>query len=51
MDLELLYSVHALQRGEALQRNLGRARHELQELGSVRLVEGTQGPPEPLDLR
>lgn len=50
VDLELLDAVHALQSGEALQRNLGRTGDKLQELGSVGLVEGAQGPPEPLDL-
>lgn len=51
VDLELLDAVHALQSGEALQRNLRRAGDKLQEFGSVGLVKGAQGPPEPLDLR
>ena len=51
MDLELLDAVHALQGREALQGHLGGTGNKLEELGPVRLVEGTQGSPEPLDLR
>lgn len=50
MDLELLDAVHALERGKALKGHLGGACNKLQELGPVGLVEGAQGPPEPLDL-
>ena len=51
MDLEFLEAIHSLKRREALQRDLGRARDELEELGAVGLVKGSQRPPEPLDLR
>jgi len=51
VDLELLNSVHSFESSEALQGHLGSSGHELQELGSIRLVEGTQGSPEPLDLQ
>lgn len=50
VDLELLDAVHALEVREALQRHLGRARHELQERRSVSLVKRPQRAPEPLDL-
>ena len=51
VDLELLRAVHALQLAEALQRHLGRAGDELQELGLAVLVERAQCAPEPLDLQ
>ena len=51
VDLELLDAVHALQGAEALQGHLARARHELEELGALGLVESSQSSPEPLDLR
>ena len=51
VDLELLGAVHPLQGGEALQRDLGRTSHELEELGLVRRVERTQGAPEPHNLQ
>ena len=50
MNLKLLHSVHALQSSEALQGNFGCARHKLEKPGPVGLVEGTKGPPEPVDL-
>ena len=39
VDLEFLDAIHALQVSKALQRHLGCARHKLQEVGSLRLVE------------
>lgn len=50
-DLELGGTVHALELREAAQRNLARARDELDEAGAVFLVEGFENLPEPLDLR
>ena len=50
MYLELLVTVHSLQEGESLQGNFGGSRHELEELGTVLLVKGAQGTPEPLHL-
>lgn len=51
VDLKLLNAVHALESSKTLEGDLGCAGDKLQELGSVRLVEGPQGPPEPLDLK
>ena len=51
VNLELLDAVHALQSSKTLEGNLGGTSDKLQELSPVRLVEGTQGPPEPLDLK
>lgn len=50
VNLELLSAVHAFEGGESLQRHLRRAGDELQELGSVCLVERAKCSPEPLDL-
>ena len=50
MNLELLRSVHALEVGKSLKRNLRSSSYELYEARSVGLVEGPQGAPEPLDL-
>lgn len=51
VNLEFLVSIHPLQISKALQRNFGRSGHKLQELGSVFLIKGTQGTPEPLYLK
>lgn len=51
VDLKLLNAVHALQSSKTLEGNLGCASDKLQEFGSVGLVKGAQGPPEPLDLK
>ena len=50
VNLELLGTIHALKMGKALQRNFRGARDKLQEASSVRLVKGSEGPPEPVDL-
>ena len=50
MDVEPADTVHALELLEAVQRHLGRAGDELQQLGKLLLVEGADGAPEPLDL-
>ena len=50
VDLELLRAGHTLEEREALQRHLRGAGDELEEARAVRLVEGTQRAPEPLDL-
>ena len=51
VDLELLHSVHPLQCSKALQRDLGRASHKLEEPGPVCLVKRAQSSPKPLDLQ
>lgn len=51
MDIEPCKSVHAFKLFEAIQRDLGCAGDELEELGAFFLVEGAYGAPEPLDLR
>ena len=50
VDLELLCSVHAFQGSKPLEGNFGGSCHKLQEAGTISLIKGTQGPPEPLDL-
>lgn len=50
VDLELLHAVHTFQSAETLQRNFRCAGDELQELGSVCLIESSQCSPEPLNL-
>lgn len=50
MYLELLYTIHALQRTETLQRHLRCAGNELQEFSTIRLIETAQRTPEPLNL-
>lgn len=50
MNLELLDTIHTLQGSKTLERNLRSTRDELQEFGSVSLIERTQCPPEPLNL-
>lgn len=51
MDVEPREAVHAFELLEAVERHLGRARDELEQLGPFFLVEGAHGAPEPLDLR
>lgn len=51
MDVEFAHAVHTLQLLEAVERNLTRTGHELQQLGPLFFVEGADRTPEPLDLR
>lgn len=50
VNLELLSTVHALERSEALERNFRCAGDELKELGTFGLIEAAQRSPEPLNL-
>lgn len=50
VDVELAHTIHALQFLETVEGDLTRAGHELQQLGSLFLIEGADGTPEPLDL-
>ena len=50
VNLELLYSVHTLQNGKALQGNLWCAGHKLDETSTICLIKRAQCSPKPLDL-
>ena len=50
VDVEPAHAVHAFQLLESVQRHLGRARHELEQLGPLFLVKRPDRAPEPLDL-
>jgi hypothetical protein len=51
MDIEPTKAIHALQLPKAIKRHLTRTRNELQQLSALLLIEGSDGAPEPLDLR
>ena len=51
VNVEPRETVHALEFFETIQGNFAGASNELQELGTFFLIERTDCPPEPLDLR
>ena len=50
VNVEAVDTVHSLKLLEAVKGYLGRACHELDELGLLLLVKGTHRTPEPLNL-
>lgn len=50
VNVESVDAVHTLKLLEAVQRHFACARDELQQLGQLLLVEGSDCAPEPLDL-
>jgi len=51
MDIELAEPVHTLKFPEAIEWHFAGTSDKLKELGTFFLVKGTNGSPEPLDLR
>lgn len=50
MDIEPAEPVHTLELAEAIQWDFAGTGHELEELSTTFLVEGSDSTPEPLDL-
>jgi len=50
MDVESRETIHTLQLLEAIQRHFTGSCNELQQLGTLFLVVGADGAPEPLNL-
>jgi len=50
VNIEAANAVHALKLLEAIEWDLGCAGYELEQLGALLLVEGSNSSPEPLDL-
>ena len=51
MNVELAEAIHALELLEPIEGNLAGSGDKLQKLGSLLLVKGPDGAPEPLNLR